>query len=187
MAKPDWTALVALSEADRQRALEQFYWLRPVLEEGVPLQGRARDGGVPVRKPSAGYSAISGVALLGSLTEPVPIAASGVDWLRIFGSSLKAWLCVSRRPPSRQCIVRCAASPRRAAGRGRAMPPFIASSRPWTQASSHWRTMGRNGTRTSTSCFIDARRAGRMRCGKPITRHLICGWSMNAAARPDRG
>jgi putative transposase len=37
MAKPDWTALVALSEADRQRALEQFYWLRPVLEEGVPL------------------------------------------------------------------------------------------------------------------------------------------------------
>jgi hypothetical protein len=34
----DWTALVGLRETDRQRALEQFYWLRAALEDGVPLQ-----------------------------------------------------------------------------------------------------------------------------------------------------
>ena len=33
----DWAPLVSLRETDRQRALEQFYWLRPALEEGVPL------------------------------------------------------------------------------------------------------------------------------------------------------
>jgi putative transposase len=44
-----WTALIELREADRRRALEQFYWLRPVLEEGVPLQRLARDRGVPLR------------------------------------------------------------------------------------------------------------------------------------------
>jgi putative transposase len=44
-----WTALNALGEAERRRALEQFYWLRPVLEEGVPLQRLARERGVPRR------------------------------------------------------------------------------------------------------------------------------------------
>jgi putative transposase len=45
----DWTALVGLKETDRQRALERFYWLRPALEHGVPLQRLARERGVPLR------------------------------------------------------------------------------------------------------------------------------------------
>jgi len=45
----EWTALVSLREADRQRALEQYYWLRPALEDGVPLRRLAREGGVPLR------------------------------------------------------------------------------------------------------------------------------------------
>ena len=43
------TASSAVSEANRQRAFEQFYWLRPVLEEGVPLQRLARERGVALR------------------------------------------------------------------------------------------------------------------------------------------
>ena len=43
------TAVPALSAANRERALEQFYWLRPVLEEGVPLKRLARERGVPLR------------------------------------------------------------------------------------------------------------------------------------------
>ena len=43
------TAVLAVSAADRERALEQFYWLRPVLEEGVPLKRLARERGVPLR------------------------------------------------------------------------------------------------------------------------------------------
>jgi hypothetical protein len=39
----------AVAEAGRMRALEQFYWLRPVLEEGVPLQRLARERGVALR------------------------------------------------------------------------------------------------------------------------------------------
>ncbi len=43
------TAVPAVSAANRERALEQFYWLRPVLEEGVPLKRLARERGVPLR------------------------------------------------------------------------------------------------------------------------------------------
>src|SRR5947207_266113 len=42
-------AASALADAKRQGALEQFYWLRPVLEEGVPLQRLAREHGVALR------------------------------------------------------------------------------------------------------------------------------------------
>jgi putative transposase len=49
-AKPsDWSGLVALSEAERQGALERFYRLRPVLEEGVPLQRLAHEQRIPLR------------------------------------------------------------------------------------------------------------------------------------------
>ena len=43
------TAVPAVSAANRERALEQFYRLRPVLEEGVPLKRLARERGVPLR------------------------------------------------------------------------------------------------------------------------------------------
>src|SRR5258708_36274490 len=42
-------AVSAVSAANRERALEQFYWLRPVLEEGVPLKRLAHERGVPLR------------------------------------------------------------------------------------------------------------------------------------------
>ena len=45
----DWSRLVALSEAERQRALERFYRLRPVLEDGVSLQRLAHDQHIPIR------------------------------------------------------------------------------------------------------------------------------------------
>ena len=44
-----WSGLVALSEAERERALERFYQLRPVLEEGVSLQRLADDQRIPLR------------------------------------------------------------------------------------------------------------------------------------------
>jgi putative transposase len=44
-----WGDLVALSEAERERALARFYQLRPVLEEGVPLQRLAHDQRIPIR------------------------------------------------------------------------------------------------------------------------------------------
>jgi putative transposase len=44
-----WGGLVALSEAERERALERFYQLRPVLEEGVSLQRLAHDQRIPIR------------------------------------------------------------------------------------------------------------------------------------------
>jgi hypothetical protein len=43
-----WDGLVALSEAERERALARFYQLRPVLEEGVPLQRLAHDQRIPI-------------------------------------------------------------------------------------------------------------------------------------------
>jgi putative transposase len=45
----DWSTLVALSETERQSALEHFYRLRPVLEEGVPLQRLAHEQHIPMR------------------------------------------------------------------------------------------------------------------------------------------
>ena len=45
----DWSGLVGLSEAEREGALKRFYRLRPVLEEGVPLQRLAREQRIPVR------------------------------------------------------------------------------------------------------------------------------------------
>ena len=44
----NWSG-IGLSEAERERALKRFHRLRPVLEEGVPLQRLAREQRIPVR------------------------------------------------------------------------------------------------------------------------------------------
>ena len=49
MPPPTQSTVAAVNAANRERAIEQFYWLRPVLEEGVPLKRLAHERGVPLR------------------------------------------------------------------------------------------------------------------------------------------
>ena len=56
-----WSGLVALSEAERERALARFYQLRPVLEEGVSLQRLAHDQHIPIRTAQRWLSSATSV------------------------------------------------------------------------------------------------------------------------------
>ena len=66
-------AVPAVSAANRERALEQFYWLQPVLEEGVPLKRLARERGVPLRTAQRGGDRPSTMAKVTTAT----------DWLEV--------------------------------------------------------------------------------------------------------
>jgi putative transposase len=69
------TPVIALTEAQRQMAMERFAVLQPYLEEDVPLTRAAREAGVPIRTAERWLARYRQQGLTG-LTRPVRRAAA---------------------------------------------------------------------------------------------------------------
>src|SRR5438445_3229510 len=144
------TAVPAVSAANRERALEQFYWPRPVLEEGVPLKRLARERGVPLRTAQRWLQRYRVTGLAG-LSHQTRADRGRRRRLPTDLQEVIEGLALRKPAPSVASVYRRVCTVAEAhEWLDRAMRRCTASSGPWTLVWSLSRTRGRNATRSNS-------------------------------------